>query len=421
MRKKLVVGLGMCFCTGAALSPAAFAVNGYFLEGYGNSRAMGGASVAFPQDSMVSAANPAAITELETRVDMSAAFFRPIRHAYAPGLPLSTAPEVSGSNLFLIPSMGANFKFNKSLSFGMAAVGSGANTRYNRNFFSLSGGALSEPTLGVSLIQMIVSPTAAYKVSKNHSIGGSLLLGAQQFRAYGASDFNAISFSSDPDYVSNDGNDHSFGAGIRLGWFGKFMDNQLTMGVSGSSKVYMQKFNKYRGLFAEQGGFDIPPNAAIGMSYKLTDQLTTAFDISHIMYEEIASVSNKGPLDFNAPPAENQLGADNGFGFGWENVTAYKLGFHYQYDSEWILRAGWNYGKSPIQEDQLLFNIMAPATVEHHATGGFTYNLNKNVELSGAITHAFRHDQIGLDPATNDNIRIGMSITTLEGGIAYKF
>jgi long-chain fatty acid transport protein len=40
----------------------------------------------------------------------------------------------------------------------------------------------------------------------------------------------------------------------------------LRFGLSGQTKMYMTKFEKYAGLFAEQGGFDIPAAITAGFA-----------------------------------------------------------------------------------------------------------------------------------------------------------
>jgi long-chain fatty acid transport protein len=45
--------------------------------------------------------------------------------------------------------------------------------------------------LGVDLMQLIVAPTAAYKIAPNHSIGVAPLLGYQMFEAEGLQLFRA--------------------------------------------------------------------------------------------------------------------------------------------------------------------------------------------------------------------------------------
>ena len=53
------------------------------------------------------------------------------------------------------------------------------------------------------------------------------------------------------------------------------------------------------------------------------------------------------------------------------------------------MRAGFAYLEQPIPDDQVLFNILAPAVVEKHVTLGFTYSPNKSSEWNFAYMHAF--------------------------------
>jgi long-chain fatty acid transport protein len=40
----------------------------------------------------------------------------------------------------------------------------------------------------------------------------------------------------------------------------------------------MQEFDSYKGLFAEQGGFDLPSSFQLGVAYKLTPANQVVFD-----------------------------------------------------------------------------------------------------------------------------------------------
>jgi long-subunit fatty acid transport protein len=64
------------------------------------------------------------------------------------------------------------------------------------------------------------------------------------------------------------GYDTSFGGGVRLGWTWQASQN-LKVGATYQSRLWMTKFDKYAGLFAERGGFDIPSNYALGFAYKI--------------------------------------------------------------------------------------------------------------------------------------------------------
>ena len=89
------------------------------------------------------------------------------------------------------------------------------------------------------------------------------------------------------------------------------------------------------------------------------------------------------------------------------------------------LRAGWNYGKSPINENrEIIFNMLAPATTEHHVTFGGTYRIATDMELSMSVVHAFNNLQQGPTYISDDGSNLGqieMNQTSIGGSFAYKF
>jgi long-chain fatty acid transport protein len=109
---------------------------------------------------------------------------------------------------------------------------------------------LGSTRAGVDLEQLFVSPTVAYKVTEHEAIGASLNIGWQRFSASGLQNFTAPGFSSDPSDLTNRA---AYGAGFRLGWIGEF-GKFLKVGATFENRTYMQKFDKYNSLFAEQGG-----------------------------------------------------------------------------------------------------------------------------------------------------------------------
>ena len=396
---------------GMVTAPATvLATNGYFAIGYGaGSVGMGGVSVTTPQDALCVGGNPACLSEfISPRFDMGVGIFVPIRRAAVSGLggPNDPTNTWSGSNIFLVPGMGFVWPFTEKLSLGFAAIGNGGmNTTYGPNFFNISDQPASRTKyVGVDMVQLLVPITVAYKFNDTNTVGFSAVPARQRFRATGVGDQAFLLKSSDQDHVSDKGHDYANGFGARIGWTGKYLDNKLTLGATYASKVYMQKFELYRGLFAEQGDFDIPENYAVGIAVKPLKNLTVAFDYEKILYSGIASVSNLGPTRIhgtNDAFNSNSLGLDNGLGFGWDDQTVYKLGLVYQnalpswFGDKLTLRAGYNYGKSPIKESQLLLNLIAPGVVEHHVTFGLTYSLGDQSIFGfgseGAITLAYQH------------------------------
>jgi long-chain fatty acid transport protein len=401
------------------LPPAALATNGYFSHGYGiKSIGMAGAGIALPQDAIAAAINPAGMAMIGNRVDFGLNWFRPTgREAQVVGGPLNgTTYDGNDKKDFFIPEFGYNQMLNNAMSLGVSVYGNGGmNTDY-KTPFPLFGS--SNP--GVDLSQLFVAPTLGYKVTPEHALGISLNLAYQRFKAHGLENFTAPSgpmqFSAFPADVTNRGYDSSFGYGLRIGYLGQLTPN-FALGLTYQTKTKMDEFDKYRGLFAEQGGFDIPANYGAGVAFTPVAGLTIAADVVKIEYSGIASINN--PLLPNLFQA--QLGTDGGAGFAWQDVTAYKLGVQYAINPQLTIRGGYNYGEQPIPASETLFNVLAPGVVEDHWTLGATWTLANGSELSFAYMYAPSKTVRGVNsiPAPFGGGEVNIKLKEMSFGIAY--
>jgi long-chain fatty acid transport protein len=444
-KRTLVAALAL-----AATTPATvFATNGMFMIGYGaKATAMGGAGVAYPQDAMAVAYNPASMTDVgEMRLDATLELFRPPRCVtHDPSLTLGKTDECSKDNLFPIPAIGAVMSNPATpMALGMAIVGAGLGTNYAQSNGTFYDPIATGPNfdayhrVGVFLMQMQMLPSMAYKVDDNNSIGASLVIAMQTFRAFGLEAFASpsIPIASDTEHLTNRGNDWSFGGGYRLGWFGSYFDKRFNVGLNFAPKVHMQRFDRYKGLFANKGEFDIPKNYTFGLALKFTPKFDVALDVERILWHEVPSIGHPGPVnttDFNplcpGPDTDPscKLGGALGMGFGWTNQTVYKLGFAYKYTKDVTLRAGLNYGKSPIPKDQVLFNMLAPATTEKHVTFGATFAQKDDSDITVTFMHAFKNTIEGPTAFRNSgtsgpgvNAAISMSQTSVSIAYGLKF
>jgi len=374
----------------AALAPlAAYATTGYFAHGYGmKSKATGGVGIALPQDSLAAASNPAGMVLVGNRVDLGVDWFMPDRGASITGngAGLNGTYDGNGTSSFLVPEFGYNRMLSPNMSFGVSVYGNGGmNTTYKTNPFAAFGGA---GEAGVDLMQLFIAPTLAWK-SGNHSFGVSLNLAYQRFEANGLPPAFAA-FSSDPANFTNRGYDDSTGWGVRIGWMGQ-VSPTVTLGATYQSKTSMSEFDKYKGLFANQGDFDIPENYGVGIAWKATPALTLAGDVLQINYSGVPAVGN--PVDSLFMGA--QFGSSNGPGFGWQDTTVYKLGVTYDLNPNVTLRAGYITLKQPIPSNQTFLNILAPGVVEDHLTLGATWKMGTNGELTVMYMHAFEKEVNG--------------------------
>lgn len=390
----------------AGLTCTANATNGMFSHGYGmKSKGMAGASTASSDDAFGGANNPASAAFAGNRLDLGVDLFSPRRETINEGgnpPPFGFGPGAVGgdsdANYFLIPEVGYNRMVSNNLALGVTLYGNGGmNTDYPvlGGAFGTTNSLGGQGALGVDLMQVVIAPTIAFKIAPNHSIGVSPLLGYQKFAATGLQGFAAI--SSDGSAVSNKGNDDAYGFGVRIGYMGK-ISSSVTLGAAYSTKINFQEFDKYKGLFAEQGDLDLPENYNLGVAWQVNSTFKLAADYQRIKYSGVAAIGNSS----NAYTSGQLLGQDNGPGFGWDDMDIWKLGAEYKLSPQMTVRAGYSFADSPIdgaQPSEATFNVVSPGVIEHHATLGFTYTLASGDEMTVAYMHGFENEVSGVRPA----------------------
>jgi long-chain fatty acid transport protein len=431
---KNVLILWVAFIMTCSFVATASATNGYFSHGYSvKNKALAGAGTALPLDSLAASTNPAGMAFVGKRVDVGITLFNPNREYTVTGDPTPPPPgceltgtcpfgltpgtEKSGSRWFVIPSFGVNWMMDSNNALGLSVFGNGGmNTDYDTGTFNYVNPALPQET-GVDLMQLFIAPTYARKITPKHALGISPILAYQAFEAKGLDIFGMMGFSSNADKLTDNGHDSSYGYGARIGYLGEILPN-LYIGASYQTEIKMSRFKKYEGLFAEEGDFDIPQNWSVGLAYSPVTELTFAFDVQKIYYSDIKSINN--PLLPNLQTS--LLGNDNGAGFGWEDMTVYKIGVQWLSSPEWTWRAGYSIGDQPIPSSEVLFNIIAPGVIEQHITAGFTKTMGSNQELSVTLMHALSNDERGknpLDPA--QTIELKMNQWEISAGYSWKF
>jgi len=403
--------LAICAALAAAFAPGlAFATDGYYADGYGlKAKGRAGSGTALATDAFGGANNPASMVFVGNRIDFGLDLFSPRRESARTGSAVGIDGQAeSDSNYFLIPEFGYNRMINPNMSLGITVYANGGmNTDYPGGqipaasacgAFNPTPGAKNllcgDGSLGVDLMQLIFAPTLAYKFTPNHAFGISPLIGYQRFKAEGLQAF--AGFSTSPTNVTNQGYDDAWGYGARIGWFGQ-LSNTVSAGAAYSTKIYMTEFDKYKGLFAEQGGFDMPENYNVGVAFKATPKFTVLADYRRINYNDVPSVGNPsaGLLQCAGGNQAFCLGGASGAGFGWQNVNAYKIGFEYQYNGEITLRAGYSHNDNPIRAQDVTINILAPGVIEDHVTLGFTYKTKSGGELTIAYIHGLNNSVTG--------------------------
>jgi len=445
LKKKLLLGLAMA-STATFIVTEAYATEGYFTHGAGaRNKAMAGAGVADGRDATAAITNPAGMVGNGSDLTVSLSLFSPKRKFTGSGTVPSFTPNgtfESSEKLFAIPNIAYVRELDDTSAIGVSiAANGGMNTNY-RNVTNptcqflfaqnppqapADNGVFCGGTTGVNLSQALISVAYAKEMG-NFKIGLAPVFGFQMFEATG---LQAFTFplgpmlpapTSNPSAMTNNGVDTSTGIGGKIGV--EFdLSESFRIGGTYQTKINMSKFDKYAGLFADGGDFDIPSSIQVGVSADLSDKLTVNADFRHIKYSDTPSVHNPQIVIDPNTMFPLQFGTDGGPGFGWDDVNAYKIGAEYRANDQWTLRAGYAHNQQPISGENITLNILAPGVVQDHITAGGEVAVGERHSLEFAFMYAPTEEVSGIEitpQGPNPGHMITAEMKQFEATIGWK-
>lgn len=406
-----------------ALASPALATNGMRMIGFGPvQNSMGGVSVGAPLDAATVITNPAGISFTGGRIDFGASYFdATVKYTAEGAAPMfaTGVEQESGRRASPIPAFGLVFPGPGNVTFGIGAYGvSGIGVDYPQDLY---GGKTF-----TSYSEMRFAPGLSYKVLPNLSIGAvaNVMYSTMEYTVAGGMGMAPRDMAI------------AYGAGVTVGLTYKPMED-LTVGLAYESKSFFQdyEFNIPQhdvivgfdpgtgapiiatvGPGVETLDFDQPSQLTLGFGYRPIEGLLLAADFAWIRWSE---TNGENQPEITSDP--NATGA-RAFNLDWEDQWVVKVGAEYA-ALPWLkLRAGWNYGKQPLNEDRAFENIAFPAIAEHHVTAGVGLDFGKaSINVGGMYAPEVK--VTGSNPAEQGILayETKMSEWSLDAGVSYRF
>ena len=414
-----------------AAAPA-LATNGMRMSGFGAvNGSMGGASAAQPLDGTTLLSNPAGLSVLDARIDFSGSFFKPsvdysaaesqMPQGYTgavvaqPGVTLSSQRGFSP-----IPTLSVVYPLGGGLTLGLGAFAvAGMGVDYGQNLY---GGGTYSSYLNARLV-----PGLAYQITDSLSIGAGANLMVAQMKWKVAAGFGQQLHET----ATSPGLGATVGvrfAPVKWGSIGfayetpsRFQDFSFDVAAhQGVNPATFQPVQFAAGT--DKLTFNQPQSATLGIAATPLEDgpLLVAFDVQWINWSSTNGANQPG---FSSDPTATGAMPWN---LAWKDQWVFKLGAQLAATRELKLRAGYNYGRNPLQSACAFENIAFPAVSEHHLSLGAGYDVGK-VTVNAGATWSPRSTISGSNasyPAQGGqaiaSYTTGMSQATVDLGIAYR-
>jgi long-chain fatty acid transport protein len=400
-----------------SLAGVSLATNGDNLIAIGPiARAMGGVGIAAPQDAISAVfANPAAMCFGPycpgSEMNFDVTFFMPTAKTKITNnaFGLNTGWEESDDTFYVIPALGISAPITQNLRFGFAAYGvSGLGVDY-RDQFDLVPDSFQPGNQDVytKLSILKVAPNLAYMISPNFSIGASVHI-----------DYGSLNLGN--------GAESGYGIGAQLGAI--YKNGPFSIGA-----VYVMPQKVNHDNVADFDGDGSKDNLT------LESPQTLGFGIAVEPIEKV--------LLFEANAKWIDWGSADGYkDFGWRSQWAFSVGAQYKPIPPLALRAGFNYGRNPVKENdgwegalsapvnvqgkdvnRFQYEVLRiagfPAIVTTHVTAGIGYQITKSLSLDLGYTHAFERTikEKGTFFGAPASVESSLSEDSIDFGVTWRF
>jgi len=266
--------------------------------------------------------------------------------------------------------------------------------------------AANEPTLlqdySPGLQRYILSPTYVQPWGENSSFGVSAIFAYQRFASFGLGLDNKPTPSGSVTPVMSfeyrNSELASYGSGMRVDFNSAFTD-RLSWQVGYQTRVNMDAFNNYRGVYSEPGSFDIPASANIGLGYAVSPDLKFDVGAERVMYSQITPFTSAAlPTRFLV-----LLGSSISPTFAWQDVDVYSIGWTWRDTSDSVWSLHYNTREQPLPTSRLLQSALEPYLASHNIEFGFAHLFGRASSLRVEATYAPSEFLLGLP--TDNSLR----------------
>jgi hypothetical protein len=253
------------------------------------------------------------------------------------------------------------------------------------------------------LERRLVSPGLLHQLNDHQMIGVSAVFVTQSFgvsrlgmQSYEQSlPINLRSAVYDPYHETG------YGAGVNLALRSEITDG-VTLDAGYQSRIDMNEFANYRGVYSQPADLDIPARARLGLAFQASDKSWLNVSVERVLYSEVgAFASNNLPGRFLS-----LLGDSTSPTFSWDDLTVYSVGWAWADNKGTSWHVDFSSRSQPSPSSRILSQAIDADMAQNAMTIGYSrrMSMDSRFNLNAAYApaeYAFGGNVLGI---TTDNL-----------------
>ena len=230
---------------------------------------------------------------------------------------------------------------------------------------------MSSNTQGLE--RRLISPGLLHRINDSQVIGISAVFATQSF---GVSRLGLQSYEQSLPANLRSGiydpyHETGYGAGVSLALRSEIADG-ITLDAGYRSRIDMNEFASYRGVYSQPADLDIPARAKLGLAFQATENSWLNVSVERVLYSEIGAFASQ-----NLPGRFlSLLGDSTSPSFSWDDLTVYSVGWTWADNkgSSWYI--DFSSRSQPLPSSKILSQAINSDLAQNAMTIGYSRRMS---------------------------------------------
>jgi hypothetical protein len=235
------------------------------------------------------------------------------------------------------------------------------------------------------LERKLISSSLVHHLSDNQLIGISAVFATQSF---GVSQLGLQSYNADiptalRPTIYDPYAETGYGAGVQLALRSE-LSERIAFDAGFQSRINMDDFNNYRGVYAQPASFDIPARARMGLAFKSSDKSWVNVSVERVMYSDVGAFASR-----NLPGRFlSLLGDTTSPDFAWDDLTVLSVGWNWADKKGTSWYVDFSSRTQPSPNSRILSQAIDADLAENAMTLGFSRQMGMTTRLNVNAAYA---------------------------------
>ena len=174
------------------------------------------------------------------------------------------------------------------------------------------------------LERRLVSPGLLHRLNDKQLVGVSAVFVTQSYGVsrLGMQSYNQALPNNLRSTIYDPYQEIGYGAGVNLALSSEITDG-VTLDAGFQSRINMNEFNNFRGVYSQPADLDIPARARLGLAFQASDKSWLNVSVERVLYSEVGAFASQ-----NLPGRFlSLLGDSTSPSFSWDDLTVYSVGW----------------------------------------------------------------------------------------------